>query len=534
MESYPSYVNGQDVDAEKWINVLHSTALLDEPFEALSLKRELDRGGEADENDPRIAGRVGVSTPEQAEQALAAARQAQRGWARVPFEQRLAFGEAVHATVVERADEFVEKLVAEGHPHRLAQWEVAGVIQGSSPETLRANAAMVESVSNVDQREVRITRKPDGVVCLSPPQNAAASNSMCGLPALIAGNALVVKAPRSGPLATAWAWRELVAPLLAKFGAPPGTLSILCDAPQRLLKQWLKSPHVDDVMFFGASERGLSIEQRCVEHGKKPILELAGNDGVLVWSDAEVSLAARAIAECFYGSAQICMVPKYVLVHPDVAEDLIEQVRHLLTDIHPGRPEDPETLLSPVYKTNDFFATLESALQAGTLLYGGQRVDYDGTPSSSGVFVEPTLVRVDGLDAADSTTAVREETFYPLLPIVVPDRAADDGDLLTSLIDFMNRNKYGLRNSLWATDASVIEEFCERMSNGGLLKINDSHIGFVPGLPTHGGTGNTGGVHGECNFPMLRTTHMQGISIATGVTPRPRVFDSALPPRNNA
>ena len=65
-----------------------------------------------------------------------------------------------------------------------------------------------------------------------------------------------------------------------------------------------------------------------------------------------------------------------------------------------------------------------------------------------------------------------------------------------------------------------------RVTNGGLLKVNDSHIGFLPYLPTHGGTGLTGGPFGEPNYPLLRTSHLQGISIAEGIQPRTAVFES--------
>ncbi|MEV7617171.1 aldehyde dehydrogenase family protein [Streptomyces sp. NPDC089799] len=530
MKSYPPFIAGQAEPCTKWIHVLRASALLDDAFGALTLKRQLDRGAEAEPGDDRLAGRVGLASPEQSAAALAAARKAQPEWARVPLKERLAFGAAVNARFREYADAFVEMLIAEGHPRRLAQWEVAGVIQGSSPESLAATAEMMLRVEQLDQRETRLVRKPDGVVCVSPPQNAAASNSLLGLPALIAGNALVVKAPRSGPLGTAWAWQELVAPVLEEFGAPSGVLSVVCGAPRALLDQWLASPDVDDIMFFGSSERGLELERECVARGKKPVLELAGNDGVLVWRDAEIELAAQAVAECFYGSAQICMVPKYAIVHPAVADEFLAALGEVVAQIRPGRPEEEHALLAPVVKTEGFFTVLEAALQGGAeLVRGGQRLDFDGTPSSSGVFLEPTLLRVDGLEKAAGLDAVREESFFPMLPVVVPEQAGD-AELLEQALRFMDSNAYGLRNSLWARDPEVVDAFCDGMRNGGLLKVNDSHLGFVGGLPTHGGTGRTGGAFGECNFPMLRTSHLQGISIAGGVTPRSRVFDSALPP----
>jgi hypothetical protein len=65
-------------------------------------------------------------------------------------------------------------------------------------------------------------------------------------------------------------------------------------------------------------------------------------------------------------------------------------------------------------------------------------------------------------------------------------------------------------------DSRVAAAFSQAVRNGGLLKINDSHIGFVSYLATHGGTGRTGGPYGELNYVGLRTTHMQGIVWGTG------------------
>jgi len=530
MKSYPTFVGGQDLPADKWIYTIHASSLFDDAFGAIRLKRALAGGTDPDPADERIVGRVALTTPEQSLAALAAARAAQPEWAAMPFSQRLEFGLLANRNIEARQEEFVEALIAEGHPRRLAEWEVAGVLQGTSPGTLASNARMMEYRQNVDGREIRLVRKADGVVCLSPPQNAAASNSILGVLSMIAGNAMVMKAPRSAPYAVAWAWRELVAPALVEVGAPEGVLAVVCGLPKVLLDQWLASDDVDAVMYFGGSDRGIEFGRRCIEHGKKPVLELAGNDGVVVWEDADLDNAARALAECFYGSSQICMVPKYAIAHPRIADDLIDRLQRLVAEIRPGRPEDPDVLLSPVLRTVEFSTVLEEAVSDGAvLLSGGRRIAEDGTPDSSGVFLEPTIIRVDGYDRAEKMRAVREETFYPLLPIVVPDVEGSE-DAFADALRFMAANPYGLRNSLWTEDPELIERFCARMDKGGVLKINDSHIGFVPGVPTHGGTGLSGGPFGEGNFPMLRTSHLQAISIGTNITPRVRVFESALPP----
>lgn len=506
--SFPPYVAGADAPAEEWIHCLRASALLEDAFGALGLKRDLDRGRVRE--DPRVVGRVGTASPATVASAVAAARAVQPEWAAWPLKRRLEVGIAVNERIRERAEEFVDVLVAEGHPRRLAAWEVTGVIYGSGPETFDAQASFMELHESRFGRSVSLVRKPDGVVALAPPRNAAASCSVLGLLALVAGNTVVVKAPRSAPYGVSWVWREVIVPVLEGFDVPAGAVNLVCGEPDRILDQWLRSPDVDDIMFFGSSVRGLAFERECVAHGKKPVLELAGNDGVLVWEDAPLDLAARAVAECFYGSSQICMVPKYAVVHPAVADDFFPLLTAEVAKVRPGLPEDPDVLLAPVLKTQDFDEVLAEALAGGaTLLQGGQRTDHHGLEDGSGVFLQPTLLRVDGLDRASGLRAVREETFFPLLPVVVPEPAPD---LLDDCLTFMETNPYGLRNSLWAGDAAVINRFLA-LRNGGILKVNDSHIGFAPGLNTHGGTGMTGGVFGEANLPMLRTTHLQGICI---------------------
>ncbi|MFD0661180.1 aldehyde dehydrogenase family protein [Thermocatellispora tengchongensis] len=125
------------------------------------------------------------------------------------------------------------------------------------------------------------------------------------------------------------------------------------------------------------------------------------------------------------------------------------------------------------------------------------------------------MVRVDGLASAREVEAVRSETFFPLLPVVVPEPGRPDGQLLDDVLAFVDGNAYGLRNSLWTADEGVAERFAREVRNGGVLKVNDaSHCGFAPYMPSHGGTGLTGGVFGEASYMMIRTTHLQGISMA--------------------
>lgn len=529
IRSYPSYVAGRDEDGDGWVHVLHPRALLDDAFASLTAKRKLDQGrlAVAATAPGVVVGRVARASDASIAAALRAAAAAAPLWRAFPQPTRVeGFLTGLRRRLVERAEEIVELLTLEGHPRDLARWELSGMLDGLSPDSRAFYSGQLSmEFTDATGRRLLVRRQPDGVVCVNPPANAPMASALLASTAIAAGNAVVVRAPRSMPLGTMYAMRELVAPVLTELGAPPGVLSVLCGDPAPMLSAWLASAEVDDIMYFGSSENGVRFEADCVAAGKKPILELAGNDAVVVWKDADLPYAAEALAESFYGSGQLCMIPNQALVHPDVAGELLRLLAEAAARMRPGYPDQDGVLLTPVLRQDRFFGCLRDALDHGAqLVCGGYPMELDGSRSGSGMFLAPTVLRVDGLHRSRQLEAVARETFFPLLPVVVPEPAPDD-QLLDQLIAFVNSNRYGLRNSLWAHEEAVVARFVTEVTNGGLLKINDSHVGFLPRLPSHGGTGLTGGVFGEANYPILRTTHLQGVAISPrGRRPADSVF----------
>ncbi|MFG3257420.1 aldehyde dehydrogenase family protein [Streptomyces sp. NPDC048172] len=520
-------MDGRTVPAEEWVYVLDSSSLLDDVFASLTLKRKLEQGRLSPADCPgTVVGRVAKADRATVERAVEAAARAAPEWGAFPLETRLdEVGTLLRRRLEEHAEDIAALLVAEGHPLALARWQVSGMLDCFGSESLGFYRSQMLQEFHRGERRLQVRRRPDGVVCLNPPQNAPLSSALLGVTAVMGGNALVVRAPRSAPLGVMYVMQEIVGPVLAEVGAPPGTLNAVCGDPAPLLSAWLEHPAVDDIIYFGSSENGARFEARCVAAGKKPILELAGNDIVTVWKDADLDLAAEALTESFYGSGQLCMIPNLVLVHPEAAEGLVERLVRQIGHVRPGHPWEDDVLLTPVLRSEKFFACLQDARDKGAeVVCGGHAMRLDETRDPHGIFLEPTVVLVRGLDGAREIEAVRHETFFPLLPLVVAAPDTPDGELLDSFVDFVNTNRYGLRNSLWARDGKTVDAFLARVASGGLLKVNDSHIGFLPYLPTHGGTGLTGGVFGEANYPILRTTHMQGVSISTGSRPKEAVF----------
>lgn len=530
MRTYPLYIGGRDVDSDSHVHAIPASTMLDDVITAVSLKRRLDRGGTPGPGED-VLSRAAVAGAEHLRAAEEAAFAAKAEWGRRPVADRLELCTRFHSALTKHADDFVDILAAEGHPRRFAEIETTSILDVTAPDAVDFYAHQLVQHLGTPQRRLRLEQKPDGVVGLNPPQNAAATNSAVGVLILAAGNTVVLRAPQGAPTGVHFLFRDLVAPILEELGAPEGTLNIVTSSTASTLRHWIDSPLIDDIFYFGDSIRGLALALECMAKGKKPILELAGNDGLVVWRDADLPYAAAALAESYIGSGQVCLVPKFGIVHPAVAEEFFRLLLAEIAAIRPAMPDQPGATLSPVMKADRYFEYLQDALDRGArLLAGGHRLDVEGERDEAGPFLAPTLLRVDGLDRAEDMLAVREETFFPLLPVVVPAAHLSDGVLLGLVIDFLNSNPYGLRNSLWSRDPAVIDRFCTEVGTGGLLKVNDSHIGTVAPLPAHGGTGLSGGPFGAANFPMLTTTHLQGISVTDGVDPKVAVLGSGRHP----
>ena len=121
------------------------------------------------------------------------------------------------------------------------------------------------------------------------------------------------------------------------------------------MEEWLQSPFVNDVIYFGRSEQGLEIGNQIYAAGKKPVLELSGNDIMVVWKDADLEGAVGALMDAFLGSMQICMVPKAALIHHEVFERFKELFISRIGSMKVGLPSDPETCLTPVMRIKEYY-----------------------------------------------------------------------------------------------------------------------------------------------------------------------------------
>ncbi len=174
-----------------------------------------------------------------------------------------------------------------------------------------------------------------------------------------------------------------------------------------------------------AARRACASSRTCVASGKKPILELAGNDGIVVWRTPTWPTRPRRSPRASSARARSawCRTTSWCTPRSPTGcrRACCEQVTEA---IRPGFPDDEDVLLSPVRRSERFFALLRQALDNGAqLLTGGHRIEVDGTVSDTGVFLQPTVVRVDGLERA---RRLRHGARGDLLP-AAPDHRAGAG-----------------------------------------------------------------------------------------------------------
>jgi len=515
MKTFTLLIDGKDFDTGSYEYFPYADKMILDFKGTYKIVSDVKKGMLPSGAEEFIFARYVVADDETNGMAIESAYKASQAFRHFPVSVRRKIMLDMHDNLVSKKEEIIRLLIIEGHPKKLAEWEFSGMEKGCRPESINLFKDMLwTEVGCIGNETVYTARKPDGVVCVSPPKNAPCSNSLIASYALLGGNAIIVKPPLRSPLSTIYLWKEVVWRAARDNGAPPGTINLVVGNAKKILDEWLASPHINDILYFGTSENGIEIGNRIYAAGKKPILELSGNDMMFVWKDADLGKAINALLDAFLGSTQICMVPKAAAIHEDVYEEFSEKFISAVKQLRVGLPSDPDTYLTPVMKIKEFYEFLNDAIaKNATLVHGGQRVNHKGEPDENGVYIIPAVLTVDyGEDALSMKCVIKEENFFPLLPLIKIGGGSDE-EIFNKMISVANTNEYGLRTSVWVRSNYFIRKFVRHIHNGGLLRINSRHVDFSLFLSTHGGTGKTGGPCGEMNYIWQKTTHLQGISL---------------------
>lgn len=273
-------------------------------------------------------------------------------------------------------------------------------------------------------------------------------------PALMAGNAIIIKPASATPLVDI-----LLTALLQEAGAPPGIVSIVTGPADIVGDELLRHPAIRRISFTGSTEVGRLIAAAAAPAFKRVTLELGGCDPTVVAADADLEAAAETIVRHgrFRNAGQSCTAVKRLYVFDSVFDQFVDVVTRKTAALRVGDGLAPHTDMGPLNNAATLASVerlLDDALKhGGTATTGGQRLT-DGA-YAKGYFLEPTVL----VDVSDAAAIWNEECFGPVLPMT---RVRD----LDEAIARANASRYGLGAVLWSQSDHTIERFAMQIESG--------------------------------------------------------------------
>jgi len=521
MRKFTLLINGEDLDTGVYEYFPYADNYISDFKTTFRIITQLKLGKlseDSEEANKYVFAKYCVNKEDTNKKAIEAAYKAFLEFRYFPLAKRKKILYDIHKYLVQKKEELIKLMIIEGHPRKLAEWEFYGMERCFCKESVDLyKNEMWKKIEEIGSEKIYWVRKPDGVVCVIPPRNAP-SSSLGAAFAFLGGNTLIVKPTLKQPLLTIFLWKEVVNQALKENNVPKGCLNIVVGNSEKIMGEWLSSPYISDIFYIGNSQRGLEIGKKIFEKGKKPILELSGNDIMFIWKECNLEEAINSALDAFLGSTQICMIPKKIVIHEEVYDKFVNKFLKEVKKLKVGLPSDENTYLSPVVYIDKFFEALEDALKKGAkLLCGGKRINHKGEIDENGVYIQPTVIAIEDEKNMFDMICIKEENFFPLLPLIkissdkIQQKFKDE-EIFNKMISFANANEYGLRISVWVNSSIYIKKFIECL-DCGLLRINSRHVDFSYYLPGQGGIKKTGGPFGELNHMWQKTTHLQGISI---------------------
>jgi aldehyde dehydrogenase (NAD+) len=261
----------------------------------------------------------------------------------------------------------------------------------------------------------------------------------------------------------------------------PGIFSLLVADDTALAERLVRDARVPLISFTGSTAVGRRVATLVAERLGRTVLEMGGNNAIVVDETADLALALPAIAFGAVGTAgQRCTSTRRLIVHESRAAELLQRLVHAYRQLRIGDPLDPTTLMGPLIDAAAVAgyreALAEIAAAGGEIVHGGRVLD-----DRAGHFVEPTIVR-----AAKPLPIMQRETFAPIL-YVLAYRDLDEA------IALQNGVPQGLAAGLHTRDIGRMEEFLSAAGNDcGIAKINMGTTGADVGA-AFGGEKETGG-----------------------------------------
>ncbi len=301
--------------------------------------------------------------------------------------------------------------------------------------------------------------------------------------ALVCGNSVIWKPSEKTPL-TALACHNIFNRALARFGDDaPAYLSQVVIGDADVGKALVASTDVPVISATGSTRMGRTVGPIVAKRFGRSILELGGNNAMIVAPSADMEMAARAIVFSAVGTAgQRCTSLRRLIAHENIHDDLVQKIAQTYATLPVGSPMEPQTLVGPLIDQqalNAMQSALKEAKAQGGKVHGGE-VLTKNVPEG-GAYVRPAIVEMPG-----QTAIVEQETFAPILYVM---RYKD----LNQAIELQNSVPQGLSSCIFTLNMREAEQFiCATGSDCGIANVNIGPSGAEIG-GAFGGEKETGG-----------------------------------------
>jgi acyl-CoA reductase-like NAD-dependent aldehyde dehydrogenase len=431
-----------------------------------------------------VIGDVAVTSPVEVATAVARARAAQPAWAERGFDERARIMHEAARLLRERQEHVIETIRREtGRSHfETLMMEVFPALDSLTYYAKNAKRILTErrpGMHLLRTKKLVITYRPLGVVGIITPWNGPFILSLNpSVQALMAGNAVIVKPSEVTPFSGA-----LVGELLREAGVPPDVFQVLHGDGET--GSALVDAGVDKISFTGSVATGRKVGAACGKNLIPCTLELGGKDAMIVCEDADLErTAGGAVFGGFFNAGQFCCGTERVYVHRAIAEPLIARIVEKTRALRQGASGEYDVgpMIWPRQLDVIERHMADAVARGAKVLSGGRRNTEIGE-----LFYEPTVL----VDVTHDMLVMTEETFGPILPIVIVD--SDD-----EAIRLANDSIYGLSGTVWSKDTKRAETIARRLETGSVC-INDTSITYGACEAPFGGrkASGVGQVNGE-------------------------------------
>ncbi|XP_023232306.1 alpha-aminoadipic semialdehyde dehydrogenase-like [Centruroides sculpturatus] len=212
------------------------------------------------------------------------------------------------------------------------------------------------------------------------------------------------------------------------------------------------------ISFTGSTQVGLKVALNVQQRFGKTILELGGNNAIIIADDADIKMVvSSALFACVGTAGQRCTTTRRIIAHEKVYDEVLDRLKKAYSQIRVGDPLESGTMYGPLHTkqgVNEYLAAIEEAKkQGGVIEYGGKKIDREGN------FVEPTIVSGLSHDA----NIVHKETFAPIV-YILKAKSVDEA------IAWNNEVKQGLTSSIFTENLGNVFKVSKLFTGEAYLK----------------------------------------------------------------